>query len=202
MDLGVGGFITSLGLVSNKAREREPEHHKKLKHHFWVKLGIALKSLLPVLVLGFGRFIMIKLVNYQVKLHGLAHVGHSRSISGARNWIWCSLEFLYDDSVCELGWLAFEWCSYCVHGSDWHWNFDLYDSPNLLHAYLTHVVYQTALTWGLEEYIAHAPRLTFISQNKEGLSSLFGFIGLFLISSHVGKWMEWFDSLCMCARVN
>ncbi len=34
--------------------------------------------------------------------------------------------------------------------------------------------YQYFLSQGLQDYIVHAPRIDFVSQNREGLCSLFG----------------------------
>eukprot|EP01128_Nolandella_sp_AFSM9_P009568 TRINITY_DN6175_c0_g1_i1.p1 TRINITY_DN6175_c0_g1~~TRINITY_DN6175_c0_g1_i1.p1 ORF type:complete len:458 (+),score=83.86 TRINITY_DN6175_c0_g1_i1:54-1427(+) len=53
--------------------------------------------------------------------------------------------------------------------------------------------YQFALTMlGYEDYILNAPRLSFLSMNKEGIASCFGFTAIFLIGSQVGFYLNLF----------
>jgi len=61
MDIGVGGFVFSLGLVSIKARSAVTS-----RSYTWRgNIMLNLKAMVPTLVLGFGRFMLIKATDYQ-----------------------------------------------------------------------------------------------------------------------------------------
>lgn len=50
------------------------------------------------------------------------------------------------------------------------------------------LAYQYFLTFGnLDSYILDAPRIDFVSKNREGLFSLLGYYSIFLLAAHVGK---------------
>ena len=48
-------------------------------------------------------------------------------------------------------------------------------------------VYQYSLSHGLEEFIMNAPRIDYFTMNREGIFSLIGFYGLFLLAAQSGK---------------
>ena len=63
MDLGVGSFVFSSGVVAAKPFLKRPENRfKPLKG----QLLKAVRQAFPILLLGFIRLIMVKGVNYQV----------------------------------------------------------------------------------------------------------------------------------------
>jgi len=51
-------------------------------------------------------------------------------------------------------------------------------------------VHQALLSSMLQEFVATAPRMSFISQNKEGIISLVGFSSLYLISIQIGNFLH------------
>ncbi|CAG8467513.1 14536_t:CDS:2 [Acaulospora colombiana] len=68
MDLGVGSFVFSSGIVSAKPFLKRPENRfKPLKG----QLLKALQRALPLLALGFLRLIMVKSVDYQVLINNI-----------------------------------------------------------------------------------------------------------------------------------
>lgn len=66
MDLGVGSFVFSSGIVAARPFLKKPENRfKSLKG----QLFKAVKQASPLLLLGFIRLIMVKGVDYQVILN-------------------------------------------------------------------------------------------------------------------------------------
>lgn len=59
MDFGVGAMVFSGGLVAGPRMKAD-------KLDAWAKLVKSIKTLIPVLILGFGRMMIIKALNYQV----------------------------------------------------------------------------------------------------------------------------------------
>jgi len=51
-------------------------------------------------------------------------------------------------------------------------------------------VHQTLLSSALQEFVATAPRVSFISQNKEGFISLIGYSSLYLTSIQIGNFLH------------
>ncbi|XP_043699073.1 uncharacterized protein At4g17910 [Telopea speciosissima] len=132
MDLGVGAFVLANSLVSRQAR--------KVSSRSW---KVAVQSISPLILLGFGRVIFTTGVDYQV------HVGE-----------------------------------YGVH-----WNFFFTLAAVSILTFMTNIRtqncgilgssillgYQTCLLYGLNEYLLSNRRgKDIISQNKEGIFSIFG----------------------------
>ncbi|XP_039142027.1 uncharacterized protein At4g17910 [Dioscorea cayenensis subsp. rotundata] len=144
MDLGVGSFVVANALVSRQARFAQP-----------VSLKSAFRSVIPLVVLGFGRLIFTKGADYQV------HVGE-----------------------------------YGVH-----WNFFFTLAGVVMLASMINIHpkycgmfgllilggYQTCLRSGLSVYLLSNERaLDYISQNKEGIFSIFGYWGMYLLGVNLG----------------
>ncbi|KAJ4961645.1 hypothetical protein NE237_021555 [Protea cynaroides] len=147
MDLGVGSFVLSNSLVSRQAR--------KVASRSWM---VAVRSISPLILLGFGRLIFTKGVDYQV------HVGE-----------------------------------YGVH-----WNFFFTLAAVSILTFVTNIHtqncgilgslillgYQTCLLCGLNEYLLSNIRgKDIISQNKEGIFSIFGYWGLYLVGVQLGNYL-------------
>uniref|UniRef100_A0ACD5VB64 Uncharacterized protein n=1 Tax=Avena sativa TaxID=4498 RepID=A0ACD5VB64_AVESA len=147
MDLGVGSFVVANALVSRQARNITS-----------MKWKSALKSISPLVFLGFARLISTSGVDYQV------HVGE-----------------------------------YGVH-----WNFfftlaaiSILTSIIRIHPKYCGIVgmlvlagYQVWLNVGLNEYlISNERNADIISQNKEGVYSIFGYWGMYLIGVSLGYYM-------------
>uniref|UniRef100_A0ACD5VNS0 Uncharacterized protein n=1 Tax=Avena sativa TaxID=4498 RepID=A0ACD5VNS0_AVESA len=147
MDLGVGSFVVANALVSRQARNITS-----------MKWKSALKSISPLVFLGFARLISTSGVDYQV------HVGE-----------------------------------YGVH-----WNFfftlaaiSILTSIIRIHPKYCGIVgmlvlagYQVWLNVGLNEYLISNERSAdIISQNKEGVYSIFGYWGMYLIGVSLGYYL-------------
>ncbi|KAF9278195.1 Glucosaminyl phosphatidylinositol (GlcN-PI) nositol acylation protein [Mortierella antarctica] len=154
MDLGVGSFVFSSGVVSARG------YLKKETLPFMKQMVIALRTSIPLLVLGLGRYISTKGVDYQehVTEYGM-------------HWnFFFTLGFLpifvtFFRSLAE------------------HIRFSILGS-------MVAVVYQYFLTYGgLEVYIQHAPRVDIISMNKEGIFSFAGYLAIFLVGVDVGLYV-------------
>ncbi|KAF9099127.1 Glucosaminyl phosphatidylinositol (GlcN-PI) nositol acylation protein [Mortierella sp. AD031] len=154
MDLGVGSFVFSSGVVSARG------YLKKETLPFAKQMVIALRTSIPLLVLGIGRFISVKGVDYQehVTEYGL-------------HW-----NFFF-----TLGFLPIFVTLFRSLAN--HVRFSLLGTG-------VAVVYQYFLTYGgLEDYIQHAPRVDIISMNKEGIFSFFGYLAIFLVGVDVGLYV-------------
>ncbi|KAG0315462.1 Glucosaminyl phosphatidylinositol (GlcN-PI) nositol acylation protein [Dissophora globulifera] len=136
MDLGVGSFVFSSGVVSARG------YLKKETLPFTTQMMMALRTSIPLLILGLGRYISTKGVDYQehVTEYGM-------------HW-----NFFF-----TLGFLPI-FVTFFRSLAD-HVRFSILGT-------VVAVVYQGFLTYGgLEEYIQHAPRVDIISMNKEGIFS-------------------------------
>ncbi|KAJ0989955.1 hypothetical protein J5N97_008311 [Dioscorea zingiberensis] len=144
MDLGVGSFVVANALVSRQARYAMP-----------ISLKSAFQSVIPLVVLGFGRLIFTMGADYHV------HVGE-----------------------------------YGVH---WNFFFTLAAVvilPSMINIHPKYCGifgllilggYQTCLTRGLSGYLLSNDRTSdIISQNKEGIFSIFGYWGMYLLGVHLG----------------
>ncbi|KAF9439089.1 Glucosaminyl phosphatidylinositol (GlcN-PI) nositol acylation protein [Entomortierella beljakovae] len=136
MDLGVGSFVFSSGVVSARG------YLKKETMPFMKQMMLALRTSIPLLILGFVRFVTTKGVDYQehVTEYGM-------------HWnFFFTLGFL-PIFVTLFRSLA-DHVAFSILGG------------------LVAVVYQLFLSFGgLEDYIQNAPRTDIISMNKEGIFS-------------------------------
>ncbi|XP_021678266.2 uncharacterized protein At4g17910 isoform X2 [Hevea brasiliensis] len=147
MDLGVGSFVLANSLVSRQARNAS-----------LVNLKTTVRSTSPLLVLGFGRLLSTKTVDYQV------HTGE-----------------------------------YGVH-----WNFfftlaavsiltSIINVPPQYSGFLGLAIligYQSWLINGLSEHLLSDIRATnIISKNKEGIFSILGYWGMYLIGVQLGYYL-------------
>ncbi|KAJ1975677.1 Glucosaminyl phosphatidylinositol (GlcN-PI) nositol acylation protein [Dimargaris xerosporica] len=137
MDIGVGSFVFSAGLVAAKHYTRHAAHRSK--HAFRQELFASVKSSVYLLLLGLGRLATIKGTEYQehVTEYGV-------------HW-----NFFF-----TLGLLPISVCLFQA----------LLPKPQVS-ALLLAVGYQLWLSiGGLEGYIIHAPRDTWVNMNREGLN--------------------------------
>ncbi|KAI1294507.1 Glucosaminyl phosphatidylinositol (GlcN-PI) nositol acylation protein [Mortierella claussenii] len=154
MDLGVGSFVFSSGVVSARG------YLKKETLPFTTQMMIALRTSIPLLALGLGRYISTKGVDYQehVTEYGM-------------HWnFFFTLGFL-PIFVTFFRSLA-NYVRFSILGT------------------AVAVAYQYFLTYGgLENYIQHAPRVDIISMNKEGIFSFAGYLAIFLVGVDVGLYV-------------
>ncbi|AOA63874.1 Glucosaminyl phosphatidylinositol (GlcN-PI) nositol acylation protein [Komagataella phaffii CBS 7435] len=158
MDLGVGSFVFSMGLVS--CRSVLAATFTKSKTFTASQLIHTLVGVTPVFVLGLFRSISVKSLDYQ------EHVTEY-----GKHWnFFFTLGFLPPIAVLLSPLTKFIphfWLSLLIGG---FYEFILVNT-NLLH------------------YILLAPRVDLISDNKEGIFSLFGYLSIFLGGQATGLFL-------------
>jgi glucosaminylphosphatidylinositol acyltransferase len=169
MDIGAGTFVVCSALTSNYARKassaplssslsspssKSSSVFQKI-YFLWQKIA--------VLLLGVGRLIAVKALNYQ----------EHTSEYGTHWNFFVTLFFI---------WLITD----CIHISCvfMKWK-ESYALPIIALATLLGYQY-LLLSTPLTDYILTAPRLTFVSHNREGIFSLFGYVPLYLLT-------EWYS---------
>ena len=162
MDLGVGAFVFSGGVVSRMARQgagvvpRSARPARYMDECFGV-----LKSVLPMIVLGIARFATTKGVEYQE---------HTSEYGVHWNFFF-TLAFMTLVSGLLRPFMHSPW------------------STGLFGVGVA-ALHEVALTrWGYEGVVMGTNRDTLLLQNKEGVCSLVGFVAIFFIASCVGSMM-------------
>ncbi|KAJ1562547.1 Glucosaminyl phosphatidylinositol (GlcN-PI) nositol acylation protein [Nowakowskiella sp. JEL0078] len=151
MDLGVGCFIFSMGIVAG------PKLYLNSQRSFLLKLFDSLKKSIPVLLLGFIRLVATKSVNYHVILEFFVFIleihsfGQEHVSEYGQHWnFFFTLGFLPPIVI-----LLVEFSR-------------LFGSVNLLVlGTVVSAIYEYLLSIYLKDFILNAPRTTFLSQNKE-----------------------------------
>ncbi|KAF9164231.1 Glucosaminyl phosphatidylinositol (GlcN-PI) nositol acylation protein [Actinomortierella ambigua] len=153
MDLGVGSFVFSSGVVSARG------YLKKEKLPFTSQMWMAIRTSIPLLILGFARLVATKGVEYQehVTEYGM-------------HW-----NFFF-----TLGFLPI-FVTLFRSLAD-HVRFSVVGISIAC-------LYQIFLYYGLEDYIQNAPRVDLISMNKEGIFSFAGYLSIFLMGIDVGLYV-------------
>ncbi|KAI8906830.1 GPI-anchored cell wall transfer protein [Gorgonomyces haynaldii] len=148
MDGGTAAFIFFSGVMAGP--------RFTFSGSVWTKIIKALGIALPSLVLGVGKSIIVKLLDYQehVTEYGV-------------HW-----NFFVTLSVMPLLAIAHEML--------------LLWMPFPLLMLLIILPYQYSLKHGLEDYILNAPRTDFFSMNREGILTLFGYYALFVFGAQIG----------------
>ncbi|VEU22440.1 DEKNAAC103462 [Brettanomyces naardenensis] len=155
MDLGVGSFAFSMGLITARAFLRQ---HMLGRYSYTRNLFKAVKGSLPILAMGFFRLASVKYLNYQ------EHVTEY-----GKYW-----NFFF-----TLGCLPFL--------TNFFAPLIFMLSPLAL-SLIIGLTYEYALVkGGLMEYIISAPRTDFLSDNREGIFSLFGYFGICLNGLALGS---------------
>lgn len=150
MDIGVGTFIVSTAITSRFVR-RDPTRETASQKKWSVQL-------LMVLILGFGRFAVLKAVDYH---EHVSEYGIHWNFFATLFCVWASADVVHAYVPRQhIPWLAL----------------------TLL------VAYQTALsTTGLTDYVFSDYRADIISANKEGILSLCGYVPLYLLTEAVSQ---------------
>lgn len=166
MDVGVGSFVFSLGIVSSRAFNRASG------------LGAALKSLraaVPVLALGLVRLMMVKGAEYPVSRLQLTAI-----LTSADN----------QEHVTEYG---VHWNFFFTLGLVPAFSAFLRPLRRLTVKWTTvglalAVVYQLVLSrTSLQAFLLSDARPGLLGENKEGLASLPGYIAIFLVGLSIGE---------------
>uniref|UniRef100_A0A7S3PKF7 Phosphatidylinositol-glycan biosynthesis class W protein n=1 Tax=Aplanochytrium stocchinoi TaxID=215587 RepID=A0A7S3PKF7_9STRA len=158
MDIGVGCFVLSNSVVIYPKLRRIDRNNQNVDSAKRQKKFKFMPSI-PLLLLGFARLIGSKGIEY-----------HEHASEYGVHW-----NFFFTLATVNLGAATADRCFHFNHPGH-------YGVLGLLIL----VFYQIALTWlGLENWVLHAQRSNLVSQNKEGLCSTLGFLGLY----HVGIWL-------------
>ena len=156
MDMGVGSFVFSAGLVSARLVLKNQEVNKAAS--LLRLLQRSLRSSLPLLILGFVRL-------YSVK--GLDYAEHVTEYGVHWNFFFTLAllpPFVNIFQLVVAGPISTAICSLAVSA-----------------------MYQAVLDFtNLKSYILTAPRVSLLSQNREGICSLAGYLAIFLAGQATG----------------
>ena len=148
MDVGVGGFVFSSGLVAGKSSFSEGTNPS---------IWNAMRSTFLVFLIGLGRMLITKFIGYQehVSEYGV-------------HW-----NFFF-----TLGLIPLITTLHRKYSSPLSFKFVAY----------TMLMYTFILRYfGLEDWILNAPRIDFVSMNREGIFSFLGYYSLFLLAAQLGN---------------
>lgn len=144
MDTGTGLYVVSNGLVT--CLSKKPDLNS-----FSVHAYISLKKTLPLLLMGVGRFILVKSTNYHqnVSEYGI-HWNFFITLAALKIFNGLLLPFLNEKRI-------------------------------YISAFVLVFIHQLILSCGVEEWIiSDAPRENFIFANREGIFSVIGYEVLYL----------------------
>ncbi|XP_022214881.2 uncharacterized protein At4g17910 isoform X2 [Drosophila obscura] len=155
MDLGIGFFVVTMGLVSHRARN-------------YADLKKLPRAVVPLLLLGLARTIVISRINYSQDVHEYGMHMNAFFILGLTK-LFGTLSSLLASSDVQLLGLAMGILS----------------------------MHELVMQLGLCDYVMSdtVTRLDFLSSNREGLSSLPGCVALYLFSIYFSKWYTSQDHL-------
>ncbi|XP_015433623.1 PREDICTED: uncharacterized protein At4g17910 [Dufourea novaeangliae] len=159
MDNGVGLFILANALVAPEARDFAPNHRLGFIHTLSKNIKQSAKGCIPLLILGFGRSVAIEVIGYQkhVTEYGI-------------HWnFFITLAFVKLFTSCITSTIN---SKYSLLSGIWILT---------MHEYILS-------TNELKEWVlSNKPRDNFVSANREGVVSVPGYIGLYLIGVAVGR---------------
>ena len=156
MDLGVGSFVFSAGVVSAKAILKD--RHTARKTTLARRLYASARHSLPLLVLGLGRLWSVK---------GLDYAEHVSEYGVHWNFFFT---------------LAFIPPFVALFQSF----FTIIPSYALLSLLLSGTYQILLETTSLKAYVLTAPRTTLLAQNREGIFSFIGYLSIFLSGQATG----------------
>jgi glucosaminylphosphatidylinositol acyltransferase len=159
MDMGVGSFVFSAGVVAAKQVLRD--EHSGRKTGLGRRLYVSTRHAFPILALGLVRLFMVKGVDYaeHVTEYGV-------------HW-----NFFFT--------LAFLPPFVAIFQS----LFALIPSYAMLALLLAIAYQVALESTGLQEFILIAPRSNLFSQNREGIFSFFGYLSIFLAGQSTGRYL-------------
>lgn len=155
MDLGVGSFVFSMGLITARSYLRQ---FYQGTYNYGSNIVKCIKACIPILILGGVRLISVKSVDY-----------HEHVTEYGKHWnffftLACMplLSTIFSPLIIKL-------------------------SPLVFSAIVIVSYEYFLIKGGLLSYIISAPRTGFISSNREGLFSLFGYFSIFLNGLAIGS---------------
>uniref|UniRef100_A0A0C9QI82 Phosphatidylinositol-glycan biosynthesis class W protein n=1 Tax=Fopius arisanus TaxID=64838 RepID=A0A0C9QI82_9HYME len=159
MDTGVGLFVMANALVAPEARDSLDAPRGNMMRRLSENARVCLKGSAPLLILGFGRFLAVEYSGYQ------KHV----SEYGVHWNFFITLAFvkIFTSTISNA-------ISSKFAGLTGLWII-------IMHEY-------ALSTNGLKEWVlGNTPRVDFVSANREGLVSVPGYVGLYLMGIAVGR---------------
>ncbi|XP_015109773.1 GPI-anchored wall transfer protein 1 [Diachasma alloeum] len=159
MDTGVGLFVMANALVAPEARDFLDIPRTNLMRRFSENARVCIRGSAPLLVLGFGRFLAVEYSGYQ------KHV----SEYGVHWNFFVTLAFvkIFTSTISSA-------ISSKFAGLTGLWIIGMHE--------------YALSTNGLKEWVlGNTPRVDFVSANREGLVSVPGYVGLYLIGIAVGR---------------
>jgi len=196
MDIGVGSFIVSSAVTSKFARQlaskaqqqqqqqqqqqiraKEDEEQGSKRAHIWSSFAPSPQRLV-VLLLGVGRLVVLKLVDYQ---EHTSEYGLHWNFFVTLFCVWCGADAMHTLVFAILP---------LAHNlpplpSSWPCLASLIQA--LLSIFVL-LIYQALLSHtSLTTYIFTAPRTDFFSSNREGILSLFGYLPLYLLAEALSQ---------------
>ncbi|KAH9919571.1 GWT1-domain-containing protein [Fomitopsis serialis] len=153
MDIGVGSFIFSQGIISAVPLIKNPAY---LTQPLFPKVVTTARKCLPIFVLGFVRTLSVKGVEYPE--HQTEYGTH-----------WNFFITLASIPILEV----------LLHPV-------MVRLPISLLGVSVALLQQLVLSHGLTDYVLNAPRTGLISQNKEGIVSLSGYLAVHLLGLSTG----------------
>ncbi|XP_070141288.1 uncharacterized protein PIG-Wa [Drosophila kikkawai] len=154
MDMGIGLFVVTMGLVSNRAKD-------------FGDLRKLPRSVVPLLVLGLARTIVITAIHY-----------HQDEAEYGKHL----------NAFFILGFTKLMGSCYSLLAKS--------DGQLLTLALGLLFLHELVLQLGLSQFVmSGAPRNGFLRANREGLSSLHGCVALYLLSIYLSKWYTALDYL-------
>ncbi|KAI9682325.1 MAG: Glucosaminyl phosphatidylinositol (GlcN-PI) nositol acylation protein [Caeruleum heppii] len=156
MDLGVGSFVFSAGLVA--ARPILKERLQNFRTPLTKRLFLSLKNSLPLFVLGLVRL-------YSVK--GLDYAEHVSEYGVHWNFFFTLALLPPFTALC-------------------HTAFSVIPSYALLSFLLGSIYQILLESTDLKAYVLLAPRTSLLSKNREGVFSFFGYLSIFLAGQATG----------------
>lgn len=172
MDLGIGLFVVTMGLVSHRART-------------WTDIKKLYKTVVPLLALGLIRTIVITTIGYHQDEHEYGVHLNAFFILGLTKLFGSLLSLLTrsDKQLLPLG-----------VGKSRLMQARMFFKFILLSVIL--VLHESLQQMGLMEHIIKSPqRNGFFDSNREGLGSLPGSIALYILSIYCAKWYMSKDQL-------
>lgn len=159
MDTGVGIYILANALVSPETRDFGSEPKLSFFNTLFRNLEGPLKNVSPLLLLGFGRFVFIEIVGYQKHL----------TEYGVHWNFFITLAFVKLLTRTITSTIS---SRYSLLSGIW---------ILAMHEYILN-------NNGLKEWVlSNEPRDNFITANREGLMSIPGYVGLYLVGIAIGR---------------
>lgn len=208
MDLGVGSFVFSMGLVSARRTlvrtffansEKSPISATSQK--LLPELFLAFQQSFSILGLGLIRLALVKYLNYQEHVTEYGVHWNFFMTLGLLPPVVATLDYLFEPKITNLGKSEEGKKSSKKNSSTTKKakklglkslipKISIPAVPTSIVALIISIIYEFVLNkMGLIAYIITAPRVDLISKNREGIFSFIGYLSIFLFGKATGYFM-------------